>query len=352
MKYILASSSPRRQTPIQRLLASIDVIPPDIDESLIKGKKIAILGYGSQGHAHALNLKDSGNDVIVGLYEGSKSKEKAENDGLEVVSNGEATKESDIIMFALPDTVQSSVYKEDVLPNLSEGKTIMFAHGFTIFYKQIIPPEFVDVSMIAPKAPGHRVRKVFESGLGVPCLIAVHQDVSGNAKEQALAYGVGIGGGRAGILETTFKEETETDLFGEQAVLCGGVTSLVQNAFEVLVEAGYQPESAYFEVLHELKLIVDLMYQGGMGQMRYSVSDTAEYGDYSRGPRVVDSKVKDNMRKILDEIQDGTFAKEWITENDEGLPRFKRLREENNIHPIEKIGKELRDMMPWLESTT
>ena len=324
----------------------------DIDESLIKGKKIAILGYGSQGHAHALNLKDSGNDVIVGLYEGSKSKEKAENDGLEVVSNIEATKESDIIMFALPDTVQSSVYKEEVSPNLSEGKTIMFAHGFTIFYKQIIPPEFVDVTMIAPKAPGHRVRKVFESGLGVPCLVAVHQDVSGKAKEQALAYGVGIGGGRAGILETTFKEETETDLFGEQAVLCGGVTSLVQNAFEVLVEAGYQPESAYFEVLHELKLIVDLMYQGGMGQMRYSVSDTAEYGDYSRGPRVVDSKVKDNMRKILDEIQDGTFAKEWITENDEGLPRFKRLREENNIHPIEKIGKELRDMMPWLESTT
>ena len=324
----------------------------DIDESLIKGKKIAILGYGSQGHAHALNLKDSGNDVIIGLYEGSKSKEKAENDGLKVVSNREATKESDIIMFALPDTVQSSVYKEEVEPNLSEGKTIMFAHGFTIFYKQIIPPEFVDVTMIAPKAPGHRVRKVFESGLGVPCLVAVHQDVSGIAKEQALAYGVGIGGGRAGILETTFKEETETDLFGEQAVLCGGVTSLVQNAFEVLVEAGYQPESAYFEVLHELKLIVDLMYQGGMGQMRYSISDTAEYGDYSRGPRVVDSKVKDNMRKILDEIQDGTFAKEWITENDEGLPRFKRLREENNIHPIEKIGKELRDMMPWLESTT
>jgi ketol-acid reductoisomerase len=324
----------------------------DIDESLIKDKKIAILGYGSQGHAHALNLKDSGNDVIVGLYEGSKSKEKAENEGLKVVSSKEATEESDIIMFALPDTVQSSVYKEEVEPNLSEGKTIMFAHGFTIFYKQIIPPEFVDVSMIAPKAPGHRVRKVFESGLGVPCLIAVHQDVSGKAKEQALAYGSGIGGGRAGILETTFKEETETDLFGEQAVLCGGVTSLVQNAFEVLVEAGYQPESAYFEVLHELKLIVDLMYQGGMGQMRYSVSDTAEYGDYSRGPRVIDSKVKDNMRKILDEIQDGTFAKEWITENDEGLPRFKRLREENNIHPIEKIGKELRDMMPWLESTT
>ena len=324
----------------------------DIDESLIKDKKIAILGYGSQGHAHALNLKDSGNDVIVGLYEGSKSKEKAENEGLKVVSSKEATEESDIIMFALPDTVQSSVYKEEVEPNLSEGKTIMFAHGFTIFYKQIIPPEFVDVSMIAPKAPGHRVRKVFESGLGVPCLIAVHQDVSGKAKEQALAYGSGIGGGRAGILETTFKEETETDLFGEQAVLCGGVTSLVQNAFEVLVEAGYQPESAYFEVLHELKLIVDLMYQGGMGQMRYSISDTAEYGDYSRGPRVVDSKVKDNMRKILDEIQDGTFAKEWITENDEGLPRFKRLREENNIHPIEKIGKELRDMMPWLESTT
>ena len=324
----------------------------DIDESLIIGKKIAVLGYGSQGHAHALNLKDSGNDVIVGLYQGSKSKEKAEKDGLKVVSNEDATKEADIIMFALPDTVQSSVYKKEVAPNLKEGQTIMFAHGFTIFYKQIVPPEFVDVSMIAPKAPGHRVRKVFESGLGVPCLVAVHQDFSGNAKNQALAYGVVIGCGRSGILETTFKEETETDLFGEQAVLCGGVTSLVQNAFEVLVEAGYQPESAYFDVLHELKLIVDLMYQGGMGQMRYSISDTAEYGDYSRGPRVVDSNVKDNMRKILDEIQDGTFAKEWITENDEGLPRFKRLREENKIHPIEKIGKELRDMMPWLESTT
>ena len=324
----------------------------DIDDSLIKGKKIAILGYGSQGHAHALNLRDSGYVVIVGLYKGSKSKEKAEENGLTVVTNNEAANESDIIMFALPDTVQASVYRKDIEPSLREGQTIMFAHGFTIFYKQIVPPKFVDVSMIAPKAPGHRLRKVFESGLGVPCLVAIHQDVSGKAKEQALAYGVGIGGGRAGILETTFKEETETDLFGEQAVLCGGVTSLVKNAFEVLVEAGYQPESAYFEVLHELKLIVDLMYQGGMGQMRYSVSETAEYGDYSRGPRVVDSKVKDNMRKILEEIQDGTFAKEWITENDEGLPRFKRLREENASHPIERVGKELRDMMPWLESTT
>jgi len=322
----------------------------DINKDLIKSKKIAVLGYGSQGHAHSLNLKDSGFNVVVGLYEGSKSKEKAIKAGLTVLENSEAVKNSDVIMFCLPDTIQGKVYKEDVEPYLSEGKTLMFCHGFSIFYEQIRPPSFVDISMIAPKGPGHIVRKVFESGQGVPCLVAIHQDNSGKAKEIALGYGLGIGGARAGILETTFKEETETDLFGEQAVLCGGVTSLVQSAFEVLVEAGYQPESAYFEVLHELKLIVDLMYQGGLGEMRYSISDTAEYGDYTRGPVVVDSSVKENMRKVLEQIQSGQFAKEWIAENDEGLHKFSDLRKENSEHPIEEVGKRLRGMMPFLKN--
>jgi len=324
----------------------------DIDSSLLEGKTIAVIGYGSQGHAHALNLKDSGHDSIVGLYEGSKSKEKAEADGLEVLTNAEAAKRADVIMMTAPDTAQARIYREDIEPNLSAGNTLMFAHGFTIFYKQIMAPDDVNVSMIAPKAPGHRVRAVFERGLGVPCLVAVHQDASGNAREQALAYGKGIGGGRAGILETTFKEETETDLFGEQTVLCGGVTALIKAGFEVLTEAGYQPESAYFEVLHELKLIVDLIYQSGLQGMRYSVSETAEYGDYTRGPVVIDEQVKDNMRKILKDIQSGEFAREWIAENDEGLHRFTRLRRENLEHPVELIGKELRSMMPWLESTT
>ena len=321
----------------------------DIDKELINSKKIAVLGYGSQGHAHSLNLKDSGFDVVVGLYEGSKSKEKAEEKGLTVLSNSEAVKSADVIMFCLPDTIQGKVYREDVEPHLEEGKMLMFCHGFSIFYEQIKPPSFVDVAMIAPKGPGHIVRRVFESGQGVPCLIAVHQDNSGKAKDIALGYGLGVGGARAGILETTFKEETETDLFGEQAVLCGGVTSLVQSAFEVLVEAGYQPESAYFEVLHELKLIVDLMYQGGLGEMRYSISDTAEYGDYTRGPVVVDPSVKENMKKVLDQIQSGQFAKEWIAENDEGLHKFKDLRKENSGHPIEEVGKRLRGMMPFLK---
>ncbi|MEC7881175.1 MAG: ketol-acid reductoisomerase [Chloroflexota bacterium] len=321
----------------------------DIDKELIKSKKIAVLGYGSQGHAHSLNLKDSGFDVVVGLYEGSKSKEKAEEKGLTVLSNSEAVKSADVIMFCLPDTIQGKVYREDVEPHLEEGKMLMFCHGFSIFYEQIQPPTFVDVAMIAPKGPGQIVRRVFESGQGVPCLIAVHQDNSGKAKDIALGYGLGVGGARAGILETTFKEETETDLFGEQAVLCGGVTSLVQSAFEVLVEAGYQPESAYFEVLHELKLIVDLMYQGGLGEMRYSISDTAEYGDYTRGPVVVDPSVKENMKKVLDQIQSGQFAKEWIAENDEGLHKFKDLRKENSGHPIEEVGKRLRGMMPFLK---
>ena len=324
----------------------------DIDESSLVEKTIAVLGFGSQGHAHALNLKESGFNVIVGLYEGSKSKEKAEAAGLSVYSNSDAAEKADLISFCLPDTVQAKVYKEDIEPNLSPGNILLFAHGFTIFYDQISPPDNVDVVMIAPKAPGHRVRAVYERGLGVPCLIAVDKDFSGNAHSIALAYGKGVGGGRAGILETTFKEETETDLFGEQAVLCGGVSELVKTAFDVLVEGGYEPESAYFEVLHELKLIVDLMYQGGLEHMRYSISETAEYGDYSRGPVVIDENVKKNMQKVLEQIQSGEFAKEWIAENDEGLHRFKQMREKNKEHGVEKVGKELRSMMPWLESTT
>lgn len=324
----------------------------DIDDSVLRDKTIAVIGYGSQGHAHALNLKDSGFNVIVGLYEGSRSKAKAEADGFRVVSNAEAAKEADLISFCLPDTTQGRVYKEEIEPNLRDGQTLLFAHGFTIFYKQITPPDSVNVVMIAPKAPGHRVRAVFERGLGVPCLIAVDHDASGNAFDIALAYGKGVGGGRAGILNTTFKEETETDLFGEQAVLCGGVTALIKAGYEVLTEAGYEPESAYFEVLHELKLIVDLIYQGGLGGMRYSVSETAEYGDYSRGPVVIDEKVKDNMREVLRQIQSGEFAREWIAENDEGLHKFKQMRKADEEHDIERVGKELRDMMPWLESTT
>lgn len=324
----------------------------DIDDTPLVDAKVAVIGYGSQGHAHALNAKESGLNVIVGLYEGSASREKAESDGLDVVSNADAAREADVIAFCLPDTVQARVYHDDIEPHLSDGQTLLFAHGFTIHYGQINAPDGVNVVMIAPKAPGHRVRAVFERGLGVPCLVAVHQDATGNALETALAYGKGIGGGRAGILTTTFEEETETDLFGEQAVLCGGVTQLIKTAYEVLTEAGYQPESAYFEVLHELKLIVDLIYQGGLEYMRYSVSDTAEYGDYSRGPAIIDESVKDNMRKVLDDIQSGRFAREWIAENDEGLHRFKQLRAENLAHPIEGVGKELRAMMPWLESTT
>ena len=324
----------------------------DIDSKPLEDSMIAVIGYGSQGHAHALNARDSGLNVVVGLYEGSSSKAKAEADGLEVVSNVDAAKSADLISFCLPDTTQARVYREEIEPNLSEGQTLLFAHGFTVHYGQIDAPEGVNVVMIAPKAPGHRVRAVYERGLGVPCLVAVHQDATGDALQTALAYGKGIGGGRAGILTTTFEEETETDLFGEQAVLCGGVTQLIKTAYEVLTEAGYQPESAYFEVLHELKLIVDLIYQGGLEGMRYSVSDTAEYGDYTRGPQIIDDSVKDNMRKVLDDIQSGRFAREWIAENDEGLHRFKQLRQENLEHPVEGIGKELRAMMPWLESTT
>jgi ketol-acid reductoisomerase len=324
----------------------------DADSSLLNGKTIGIIGYGSQGHAHALNLKDNGHNVIIGLYKGSRSRIKAESAGLIVDTNENVAKESDVIVMLLPDTSQAEVYEKEIVSNLSSGKSLVFAHGFTIHYKTIVPPDNVDVWMIAPKAPGHRMREVFVNGQGVPALLAVHQDATGAAKNMALAYAQGVGSTRAGILETTFKEETETDLFGEQAVLCGGVTSLIKVAFETMVEAGYQPESAYFEVMHELKLIVDLLYEGGMEYMRYSVSDTAEYGDYSRGPVVIDDHVKANMRRVLDAIQDGSFAREWIAENDEGRPRFNRLRQENAGHQVEKVGKELRGLMPWLKSTT
>lgn len=321
----------------------------DADMSLVDGKTFGIIGYGSQGHAHALNLHDNGLDVMVGLYEGSGSIAKAEADGLRVGMVAETAEQSDIIMMLIPDHLQAEVYRESILPHMLPGKTLMFAHGFNIHYKTISAPEGVDVSMVAPKAPGHRMREVFTKGSGVPGLLAVHQDATGSAHAVGLAYARGVGCTRAGVLDTTFKEETETDLFGEQAVLCGGVTALVKAAYETLVEAGYQPESAYFECMHELKLIVDLLYQGGMGYMRYSVSDTAEFGDYTRGPVVVDESVKANMQRVLARIQDGSFAREWIAENDEGRPTFYRMREENAAHEIEEVGKELRGMMPFLQ---
>ena len=321
----------------------------DANMSNLEDSTIGVIGFGSQGHAHALNLKDSGADVKVGLYEGSKSWATAEEQGLGVGLVADVARDSDIIMMLLPDTAMAEVYQESIREHLLPGKTLMFAHGFNIHYETIVPPVKVDVSMVAPKAPGHRMREVFTRGSGVPGLLAIHQDPSGNARDIGLAYARGIGCTRAGVLDTTFKEETETDLFGEQSVLCGGVTSLIKLAFETLVEAGYQPESAYFECMHELKLIVDLLYQGGMEYMRYSISDTAEYGDYSRGPVVVDSHVKDNMKRVLATIQDGSFAREWIAENDEGRPRFTRLRKENAEHPIESVGKELRDMMSFLQ---
>ena len=323
----------------------------DANLDILNDKTVGVLGYGSQGHALALNLKDSGINVMVGLYEGSKSWAAAEAEGLSVGSALETARESDIIMMLVPDHSMSTVYKESVQPELTSGKTLMFAHGFNIHYQTILPPKTVDVSMVAPKAPGHRVREVFQKKAGVPGLLAIHQDVSGMAHEIGMAYAKGVGCTRAGVLETTFKEETETDLFGEQSVLCGGVTALIKAAFETLIEGGYQPESAYFECMHELKLIVDLLYQGGMEYMRYSVSDTAEYGDYSRGPVVIDDQVKKNMKKVLETIQDGTFAREWIAENDEGRPRFNQLRKENSQHPIEEVGKELRGMMSFLNDT-
>lgn len=320
----------------------------DADLALLKGKTIAIMGYGSQGHAHALNFKDSGMDVIVGLYKGSRSWDKAKSDGLKVATCEEAAQTGDVIMILLPDQAHRQVYHEAIEKALKPGKTLMFAHGFNIHFHQILPPPMVDVSMIAPKAPGHLMRQVFTEGGGVPALLAVHQDVSGKAREIAMAYAKGIGCTRAGVLETTFREETETDLFGEQTVLCGGVSALVKAGFETLVNAGYQPELAFFECMHELKLIVDLIYQGGLAYMRYSISDTAEYGDYSRGPRVINERVKAEMRKILDEIQNGTFAREWILENQAGRPSFLAMRKKDADHPIERVGKELRSMMTWI----
>ena len=320
----------------------------DADLERLKGRRIAIIGFGSQGHAHALNLRDSGVDVRVGLYPGSKSWKKAEDLGLRVVSVADATKEADIIMILTPDTGQAKLYNEEIAPHLGRGKTLMFAHGFNIRFEAIVPPADVDVSLVAPKSPGHRVREVFEAGGGVPGLVAVEQDASGHALEDALAYARGIGCTRAGVLKTTFAEETETDLFGEQAVLCGGASELVKAGFETLVEAGYQPEVAYFECLHELKLIVDLMYQGGLNYMRYSVSDTAEYGDYVAGPRVINEQSRAEMRRLLEEIQNGKFAREWIEENENGRPNFERKRAAEGEHILEQVGRKLRRMMPFV----
>ncbi|MBS6041379.1 ketol-acid reductoisomerase [Clostridium baratii] len=322
----------------------------DTNLELLKGKKVAVIGYGSQGHAHALNLHESGIDVVVGLYEGSKSVNRAKEAGLEVLSVKEAAKVADIIMILVPDEKQAKLYKEEIAPNLSSGNALVFAHGFNIHYNQIIPPADVDVFMVAPKGPGHMVRRTYTEGSGVPCLIAVYQNPTGNARELALAYANGIGGARAGVLETTFKDETETDLFGEQAVLCGGCTALIKAGFETLVEAGYAPENAYFECLHEMKLIVDLLYQGGMSMMRYSISDTAEYGDYVVGNRIVTDETKKEMKKVLSEIQDGTFARNWLTENMVGRPHFNAMRRIEKEHQIEKVGRELRGMMSWIDS--
>ena len=323
----------------------------DADLGLLKGKKIGVIGFGSQGHAHAMNLKDSGCDVAVGLYPGSKSWKKVEEAGLRVGTVSEVAEQSDMIMILTPDQVAREVYYKHIADHLKPGNMVLWAHGFNVHYDQVQSPDDVDVTMVAPKGPGHLVRRVYTEGGGVPCLIAVHQNASENAKQIALAYAKGIGGTRGGVLETTFKEETETDLFGEQTVLCGGVTSLVKSAFETLTEAGYQPELAYFECMHELKLIVDLMYEGGMEYMRYSISDTAEYGDYTRGPVVVDEQVKANMKKVLGQIQDGTFAREWILENQAGRPSFNALRRINAAHPIEEVGAELRGMMSWLKKS-
>lgn len=320
----------------------------DADLSYLTGKKVAILGYGSQGHAHALNLKESGVNVCVGLREGSSSAAKAQAAGLEVLSIADAVKSSDVIMVLLPDTEQARVYEESIAPNLEPGNSIAFAHGFNIHYGQIKPSDDIDVWMIAPKGPGHLVRRTYEAGQAVPALIAVHQDATGNAHAIGMAYAKGIGSTRAGVLETTFKEETETDLFGEQAVLCGGVEELIKAGFETLVGAGYQPESAYFETLHEVKLIVDLIYEGGIEAMNYSVSTTAEYGGYTRGPRVITDATKAEMRKILDEIQTGAFAQEWIEENKTGLENYTKLQKQSNDHPVEKVGKKLRDLMPFI----
>jgi ketol-acid reductoisomerase len=321
----------------------------DADLALLEGKKIAILGYGSQGHAHALNLRDSGCDVVVGLYKESKSWPKAEAQGLKVTTPDDAAAQADIITVLVPDQTGRELYERDIRPNLKAGNMLMFAHGFNIHYNQIVPPPNVDVTMVAPKAPGHREREVFVEGQGVPMLIAIYQDYTGRAHDVALAYAKGIGGTRAGVLETTFKEETETDLFGEQTVLCGGISALIKAGFEILVEAGYQPESAYFEVCHELKLIIDLIYEGGLARMRYSVSDTAEFGDYYAGPKIIDEHVRESMRQRLRDIQDGSFARTWILENQAGRPNFNATRRMEAEHPIEKVGAELRAMMPFIK---
>jgi ketol-acid reductoisomerase len=321
----------------------------DADIDLIRQRKVAVIGYGSQGHAHALNLQDSGVEVVVGLQAGSKSAEKAKAAGLTVLSVAEASRWADVIMVLIPDQHQARVYTADIAPHLTAGKMLMFAHGFAIRFNWIVPPADIDVTMVAPKAPGHRVREVFREGAGTPGLLAVHQDVTGKGRSTALSYARGIGCTRAGVIETTFAEETETDLFGEQAVLCGGTSALVKAAFETLIEAGYQPEIAYFECLHELKLIVDLMYRGGLQYMRYSISDTAEYGDYMAGSRIVTAETKATMRQLLKEIQSGEFAKKWIAENENGCPNFKALREQDRHHPIEVVGAKLRNMMPFLD---
>ena len=321
----------------------------DANLDLLAQKTIAIIGYGSQGHAHALNLKDSGINVIVGLYPGSKSAEKAKAAGLAVHTVADAAQAADLIMILLPDEVQKSVYQQEIAPHLSEGKVLAFAHGFNIHFGQVVPPDNVDVVMIAPKGPGHLVRRTYEQGQGVPCLIAVYQDATGQARDRAMAYAKGIGGTRAGILETSFREETETDLFGEQAVLCGGLSALIKAGFETLVAAGYQPELAYFECLHEVKLIVDLIVEGGLATMRDSISNTAEYGDYTRGPRLVTEQTKAEMQKILQEIQSGQFAREFVLENQAGKPGFTAMRRQEAEHPVEEVGKDLRAMFSWMQ---
>ncbi len=319
----------------------------DADLSLLKGKVVGIVGYGSQGHAHAQNLRDSGCDVVVASRPGGAGWKAAEADGFKVMSVADATKAADILTILAPDNLHAEIYKESIAPNLTEGKTLMFAHGFNIHFFQIVPPANVDVSMVAPKCPGHMLRAIYKENAGPPAIVAIHQDVSGKAKQVALAYAKGIGCTRAGVIETTFAEETETDLFGEQAVLCGGVTALIKAGFDTLVEAGYQPEIAYFECLNELKLIVDLIYQGGLKYMRYSVSDIAEFGDYTRGPRVINESVREEMRRILQEVKDGTFALQWVTENQAGRPHFNSMKRSEQKDLIEVVGEQLREMMPW-----
>ena len=322
----------------------------DANLELLQQKKVAVIGYGSQGHAHALNMRDNGCNVVVGLPTGSKSREKAEAEGLQVMTPAAAAEQADVIMILIPDQNHREVFERDIRPGLAPGKMLMTAHGFSLHYAQVVPPPDIDVAMVAPKSPGHMLRRLFVEGVGVPALWAVYQDATGKAEAMTLAYARAIGCTRAGVLRTTIAEETETDLFGEQSVLCGGVTSLIRAGFEILVEAGYQPEIAYFECMHEMKLIVDLMYQGGMSSMRYSISDTAEFGDYVSGPRIIDERVRNEMRKVLREIQDGTFATRWILENQAGRPSFLAMRRSNAAHQIEQVGSELRSMMPWLNA--